>query len=60
MGLATMVRLMIEEVRQNITKGLLLWLARCGQIAVELIQFLFVIAAGEGDNPFVLAYTCTG
>jgi hypothetical protein len=54
MGLPTVMRLVIEHMRQNLAKLLLLGLAGCRPIVVGLIQLRFTKAVDGGHNPLIL------
>ena len=59
MCLSTEMRLMIEEVHQDIAEDLRLGHSRGGFIAVQPFQRCFVVFFDYGYEPFILCNTCT-
>jgi len=53
-GMATMMRLMIEQMEENVGKSLRLWFSRHGEIVQGGSERGFVITTDDGDQPFIL------
>ncbi len=60
MGLAAMMRLMVEQMQENVGQNLRLWHFRCGSVTVKATQGSFVIFSGDFDQPIVFCDTSLG
>ena len=60
MGLAAMMRLMVEYMQQNIRENLRLWHSGCGSVTVKATQRSFIVLSGDLDQPIVFCDTSLG